>query len=250
MKIFNQNKKKNNNEEMTKQDQIKNGIMLVLMILFFAALVIPLRNSNNKEPNNNSNNKNNKPNNNIIDNNNESSIKGINYLKDNNYAYIYTFELPEYKEKITGKIYNNKEKFTIINNNQTIEAARLGNDYLILQNGNFQFTNVPSDNLKYANIKNLQALLEMSIFEEKEGKITYEIDPIDTLDIYAPDILYDEFANYNSDSVSIYYQNDYITKIKIDFNNYQSIVTGNNKNTLKIVLEYFDYQKQEDFDIK
>ncbi len=249
MKIFNQNKKKNNNEEITRQDQIKNGIMLVLMILFFTALIIPLRNSNNNEPSNKNNKPNNKPNNNIID-NNESSIKGIKYLNNNNYAYIYTFELPQYKEKITGKIYSNKEKFTIINNNQTIEAARLGNDYLILQNGNFQFTSVPSDNLKYTNIKNLQALLEMSIFEEKEGKINYEIDPIDILDIYAPDILYDEFANYDSDFISIYYQNDYITKMELDFNNYQRIVTGNNTDTLKIVLEYFDYQKQEDFDIK
>ena len=90
----------------------------------------------------------------------------------------------------------------------------------------------------------------MSIFEEKEGKINYEIDPIDILDIYAPDILYDEFANYDSDFISIYYQNDYITKMELDFNNYQRIVTGNNTDTLKIVLEYFDYQKQEDFDIK
>lgn len=234
-------------ETLTKEERVKNTIMFVIMIVFFAFLALTARSNNGSNTNNNDKDSN-KPS--STTSNEESSIKGISAIKNNNYAYIYTFDTGITKEKITGKIYNNKEKFTIINNTSTIEGARLGEDYLILENGNFRFNSIPSENIKYTNSKNLATLLELSPFDEKKEKVEYEIDLIDMFDIYNPDFVYDEFSDYTPDQAYVYYENENISKIELVLNNYQKIITNNKDASLTITLEYFDYNKQEDFDIK
>lgn len=236
--------------EITKEERIKNTVMCVIMLLFFGFLAISARSNDGNTVNNN--NQNNKDNNNSGSNitNEESNIKGINNLKNNNFAYIYTFVTGTTKEKMTGKIYNNKEKFTIINNTTTIEGARLGDDYLILENNDFKFSSIPSENIKYTNTKTLITLLELSAFEERKERVEYEIDLIDMFDLYSPDFIYDEFADYKSDKAYVYYQNENISKIELVLNNYQQKITNTQDATLTITLEYFDYNKQKDFDIK
>lgn len=244
----NKNTSVSNDGEVTKEERVKSTIMFVIMILFFGFLALTARSNNENASTNNNKDQNNKPSSNIPS--GDSSIDGMDALKNNNFAYIYTFDTGITKEKITGKIYNNKEKFTIINNTTTLEGARLGTDYLILENNNFKFSSIPSENIKYTDTTNLLTLLNLSAFEEKKERVEYEIDLIDMFDLYNPEFLYDEFANYPSDKAYIYYENKNISKIELILNNYQKIITNNQEATLTITLEYFDYNKQEDFDIK
>lgn len=238
----------NNNTEITKEERIKNGIMFFIMILFFGFLVMSIRTNDttlkdNKEKNNN-----------VIDDNTSettnSVIDGVDFLRKNNFSYIYTFETENKKEKITGKIYNSKEKFTLISENETLECARLGEDYFVLKDNNYQFSEIPTTNLLYSNIESLTSLLEMSLFEEKKERWEFEIDPIDMFDIYNPDFSYDSFSDYGTDNAYIYYNGNTISKIKLNLDNYQKTITNDSNAKLQITLEYFDYSKQEDFDIK
>lgn len=247
MKLKNK-KSTNESTEVTKEERIKSTIMFLIMVFFFGFLALSARSNDNNTTNNKKTENTITPGTNID--NTNSDIEGIDSLKQNNYGYIYTFTTTTSKEKITGKIYNNKEKFTIINNETTLEGARLGEDYLILENGNFHFSNVPSENIKYTNTSNLISLLNLSSFEEKKDRFEYEIEPIDMFDIYSPDFIYDEFLDYGTDHAYVYYDNKNISKIEISLNNYQKAITNNQSDTLTITLEYFDHQKQEDFDIK
>lgn len=240
-----------------KDEQLNAIVMLTIMIIFMAILAIILRFGTDTTKNETANNpqKTTPP--------TQDSIKPIDDLeKDSlneegkekgnyevNYSYLYTFELNGKKEIITGKKLDNKEIFTIVNEEESKDYAKLSNNYLIKNKNTYNLTVLPSNNLLYTSIDDLADVLDSYTPNTgaEPNQYTYYISNQDLIKIYKPELASTQIEAKNN-PVTLTITDGKIEKIIMDYSNlYEAI----NKipSTYLITLEFNNIGTTEDFTI-
>lgn len=213
--------------KIDKNDALKIILGLSFIILLFA---ITMSNDNNQTNNQNNDINNNKP---IIENNKNDTDKPnkepektiYDKLNKNNYSFTSTINVNNLEQHITGTINNSTVDIIIDNQN-------------IIRNID-DFNNI-NENFKYINIDYLKRIIDLANINNKDENnniITYDIDIIDLIDIYNPEIDYDSFNIVEVDKMIITFNDGYIKNIELDYTNYFKYIDSNNNN-LNIKIEY------------
>ena len=209
----------------------KNDVLKIILGLSFIVLLLAITMSDdNNQTNNKNNNINNKP---IIENNkndgdkpNKEPVKTIyDKLNTNNYSFTSTINVNNLEQYITG-IINNSTVDVVIDNQNIIRNID-------------EFNNI-NENFKYINIDYLKRIIDLANINSKDEDnniITYDIDIIDLIDIYNPEIDYDSFNINQVDKMIITFNDGYIKNIEIDYTNYFKYIDSSNNN-LNIKIEY------------
>ena len=229
--------------------ETKDKLFGIFFIIFFAVLVIMIRtgNANNDGEFDDQNNTSSGDYDEIIeDEDMKNMYSGIN---NKNYEYTYTINIDNHKEIITGKAFNNKEKFSIISNGKE-EYAILSGNYLKLENNNYKVVDKINDYYKYLDLNIIKKLILLSETEDETDQyIVYKIDITDLIDEYNFDVEYDGFEEYKPDRATYYLnKNGTIDKIVLDYSEYYTYVTKK-QSTMVLTLEFSNYGKVVDFEI-
>lgn len=232
----------------------KDKIFGVFFLIFFIVLIIMVRTGSNPEEEKyqDSSDVNNYTSSEIENSDDDSKIDIYQGIKGNNYSYTYTVNIDNKKEIITGKVYDNKEEFTIISNVKE-KYVRIGDNYFKVENS--KYIDVNKDDIrsyfKYIDISNIDKITGISTKDKTTDEYTllYNIQITDLIDEYNFDIYYDPFEDYSSDKVSMNIDSNKMLKlIEIDYSNYYKFVNSKDTN-FNVTLEYSNYGKVEDFDV-
>lgn len=164
-----------------------------------------------------------------------------------NYSYLYTFHLNEVEEVITGKRLDTKEIFTIINQNGSIEYAKLSNNYLKKENGKYQLINQPSMNLNYTDLEPLLEILENLTPNINLNEYSYTVPTSMLLKAYHPESTL-IVSNETFNNIVMTRGNHTIERIEINYSNLYSFLTGTSS-TYTVVMEFNNVGTTEDFTI-
>lgn len=163
-----------------------------------------------------------------------------------NYSYIFTVENNGTKEIFTGKKLDDKEIFTYITSSGSTDYARLSNNYLIKENGEYHLVDSPSQNLKYTDMDTIISLTEKGTLTRNENIYQYSIPTSEVLSMYDSNQIAD--ANIY-DTITITLENNTIKTIDINFSNYASIINGNVATNLTVKMEFNQVGTTENFDV-
>ena len=212
--------------ELNKTDALK-----IMLGLSFVVLLLVLAMSTNDNKNNVDNNIDNKPS--IENNKNEEDkdtekepVKTIyDKLNQNNYSFTSTININNIEQNITGIV-----------NKPTIDVT-IDNQNMIRNIDDFNNIN---ENFKYINVEYLKRIIDLATINTKDEDnniITYDVDIIDLLDIYSPELEYDSFNVTGVDKIIVTFSDGYIKNIEADYTNYFKYIDNTNNN-LNIKIEY------------
>lgn len=231
---------------MKREDFFKNkdNIIAIIGIVFLVTLAMFAR----FDTTSNESNKDNNDNNDTIEKENQNNQEEIEE-ESYNYEFNYTIDNNKKISIIEGKTYNNKQKFSIIEDGVKKEYAKLEDNYLRLENGQYEIlTTDINDYFKYLDLDDIQEFVDYSIYDEDEHVKTYQIDITDLIDKYNIETEYDSFSDFKDDSITVEESNGKLKKIVLDYSNYFSYIT-NSTYTFKVTMNFNRYGKVEDFDI-
>lgn len=165
-----------------------------------------------------------------------------------NYSYIYTIQNNDQKEVFTGKKIDDKEIFTIINGNGSESYAKLSDNYLKKENGEYHLIDIPSNNLIYADVEKIISLTEQGTLTKNNNIYTYQVPTNEVIKMYNSDssIVVD---NNLMDTIVMTTDGDTLKTIDINFNNYQTIINNNTPSVLEIKMEFNNVGTTENFDV-
>lgn len=212
--------------ELNKTDALK-----IMLGLSFVVLLLVLAMSANDNKNNVDNNIDNKPS--IENNKNEEDkdtekepVKTIyDKLNKNNYSFTSTININNIEQNITGIV-----------NKSTIDVT-IDNQNMIRNIDDFNNIN---ENFKYINVEYLKRIIDLATINNKDEDnniITYDVDIIDLLDIYSPELEYDSFNVTGVDKIIVTFSDGYIKNIEANYTNYFKYIDNTNNN-LNIKIEY------------
>lgn len=243
-------KKKTNVKSILQNERMSGGLMFVLFLIFFGTLVVMIRTAPTKDKNGPLPSGSPSSSTGELDNGDQSQEGKFDFVDLQGYRYIYTFEMGDQKEMITGKKYGDKEKFTILTGDKSIEGGRLKDQYLTKDNGQYVFSAPPSQNLGYTTSEFLNGLYRFTLsYEEKKTSTIYTVDPLDVIDLLDSDIQYDPFGTYKEDEMEIYEKEGKVTKVVLKLDHYMDLASKGTTKSLKITLEYDEIGTLEDFEL-
>lgn len=222
----------------------KDNVIAIIGIIFFVILAIFARfnaTSSNKNSNNN--------NQDVVEKENNDSKTEQEQEQIISYDFTYTIDNNNQISIVEGKRYNNKQKFSIIENGKKQEYAKIEDSYLKLEENKYDILNGNiNDYFKYLELDDIKEFTEYSVSEEKNDNKVYEIDVPDLIDKYNFELEYNSFNDFETDSITIEYDKEKIKKITLDYSNYFSYIT-NSTYKFKVTMSFSNYGKVEDFDI-
>lgn len=184
------------------------------------------------------------PNTNITESETEPEIENF----DINYSYIFTVQNNDKKEVFTGKRLDDKEIFTVINEQGSKDYAKLSDNYLIKENGEYHLIDSPSTNLIYTDMDKIISLTEKGTLTRTNNIYNYVIPTSEIMKMYNPDNV--EAIDVNlTDQITITVENDTIKAIEINYNNYWNIMNKNNTSQLIIKMEFNNVGTTENFEV-
>lgn len=212
---------KNITKKEEKEQKIKNIVVGSIYIIFiiFMVVIVRLNESNVSKD--------------------EKKNKNIN---SNNYYYTYKLTIDDDTYTYEGKKYNDKESFKVIKDNEENDYYIYKDIALIKKDNNYVLVDKPYFYIDYFNQSEINKIINMSEYD-KDKKI-YKLTT--TNFAYAYDI---EIKDKSLNTIKIEYKDNHIKKIIIDYTNY-AIARGEAVRRVLIELEYKDYGKVKDFDIK
>lgn len=234
---------------MDKNDFFKNkdNVIAIIGIIFFVLLAIFARFTTSDNDNNVDNKKDNQET--VEKDNQNNNEDGEEEIEEETISYNFTYTVDNNNQIsiIEGKFYNNKQKFSIIENGEKQEYAKLEDNYLKLKNGTYEILKGDiNDYFKYLNINDIIEFTEYSTYEEEDDIKIYEIDIPDLIDKYNLELEYNGFDDFKSDSITIEERKGNVKEIVLDYSNYFSYIT-NSKYRFKVTMKFNDYGKVEDF---
>lgn len=173
----------------------------------------------------------------------------------NNYRYIYTYEINGNTTVYNGKKYQNKESFTMIQNQQAYSYYQLENRYYVQKNNQYVSSENPYLYSQFLSLDKLADLLKTAnIQSEEKNKITYTVSALDVYDEYFPDFSYNAFLleSIKDDKIIVTKADNDITKVEFYLNHsfaYYGQAMGKDYSEVNIILEYFDFGNISDFDV-
>ena len=165
-----------------------------------------------------------------------------------NYSYVFTIQNNEYKEVITGKKLDDKEIFTIIDTTGSTDYAKLSDNYLKKENGEYHIVESPSNNLKYVNVEDIIELTLNTTPTQTENIYTYTVPSYQVMKMFHPDRSIDSIDGTLMDTIILTTENDNLKKIDINFSNYYTALSIY-PSTLIITMEFSNIGTTEDFNI-
>lgn len=241
-----------------KDDKYHAAGMLIIYGIFIAILVIFIRtspsNTNNEVKKENSNNNANSNSQIKLDENGKSSSGSNDNDKktttaekfDVNYSYIFTINTNGVKEIFTGKKLDEKEIFTYINSKGSIDYAKLSDNYLLKENGEYHIVDMPSVSLMYTDMDKISSLSENGQLIRNDNIYTFTVKTNDVVKSFNPDskiLVSDELT----DTIIITTENEMIKTINMSLNNYYSVLYGSG--TLDVKVELNNIGTTENFDV-
>ena len=208
----------------------KDDLLKIILGLSFLVLLVVIAMSSSKNDNNTSNNNSNKP---VVEEQNKDKTDSdkqpqktiYDKLNQNNYSFVISLNVNNLEKKITGKV-----------SNSTVEVTM--ESQTIIRNTS-EFDNIDED-FKYINLEYIKRIIDLANINSKDEDnniIIYDVDVIDLLDIYNPDIEYDSFTLNEIDKITATFNDEYLKKVEIDYTNYFKYIDENNNN-LNIIIEY------------
>lgn len=173
----------------------------------------------------------------------------------NNYRYIYTYQINGNTIVYNGKKYQNKESFTMIQNQQANAYYRLNNRYYKQKNSQYVSSENPYLYSQFLDLNQLTTSLKTAkIQSEEKNKTTYAVSALDIYDEYFPDFSYNAFSleKIKDDKIIVTTAENRITKVEFYLSNsfaYYGQTIGKDYSEVNIVLEYFDFGNISDFNI-
>ncbi len=172
---------------------------------------------------------------------------------NDNYQFIYTIEKDSNSFAYMGKKFGNKEQFTYVHGS-TDTYYRVQDSFFKKEGDNYEVATSPYEYEEFLSLTKLSELIRYKVASnETENEATYPIAVSDWLDIYYENAYYDGFVvdEFADDIVVVTRTSDKITKAVLNLDNLMSYFVLAEDNTypkhLKITLEFYDYDKVEDF---
>lgn len=162
---------------------------------------------------------------------------------DINYSYSYIINYNGNIETYLGKKIDNKEKFTLIKDNKTVEYAVLNDNFLKLnENKKYELAETPSKYFKYCDISKIIDITDSKQNTNNEYNITNK-----EIQTYFKDNL--PSNNGLNNSIKYIFVENNISEIELDFSNYIRSLNSNNTDSLIIKIKVTDVGKTENFEI-
>ena len=213
--------KQKTKKETEKEQRIKNYVVGTIYILIIIFMIVIVRINDSKVQ--------------------KETVKEDNIIR-NNYYYTYKLTINNDTYIYEGKRFNDKESFRVTNNNQENNYYIYKDIALIKKDNEYVLTKKPYFYIDYFDSNEINKIINMSEYD-KDKKI-YKL----TTTNFA--LAYDIEVNDKSlNTIKIEYKDNYVHKVTIDYTNYAA-ARGEAARKVIVELEYKDYGKVKDFDIK
>lgn len=222
-------------------DSRKRAILFfAFYFVFFSILIVMVRTAPVKEENKE------KPNDTKLEENQEKEV---------NYQFIYTIEEENRLTIYEGKAYHNKESFTEMKDGIISSYYKLGEHYFKKNEERYDTVTNPYLYAPFLDLKELDSLLSKKDGKTSGNKTTYLVSVIDLLELYDTSFPYDGFtiSTIEDDTIEVEKENKRIKKVVYSLNHMIDYYTKEREqpiSSLKITLEFTDFDKVEDFDIR
>lgn len=213
--------KKKIKKEEKNDTRVKNIVIGAIYILVIVFMIVVVRISENNE--------------------NKKNVKEKN-LNSNNYFYTYKLTINDETYIYEGKKFNDKESFKVTKDKEENDYYIYKDIALIKKDKDYVLIEKPYFYINYFDQKEINKIINMSEYD-KDDKI-YKLST--TNFAYAYDL---EINDKSINTIKIEYKYNHINKIVIDYTNY-AIARGEAVRRVVVELEYKDYGKVKDFDIK
>lgn len=243
------NNQENNKQEFTAKDILDNKqyraiLILIFYAIFFIGIIISARSTINKNKNKEANKEETKT---EQKSNTKDKLKGFYTSKNANYEYKYTLiisdKTTEHTKIYEGRKYKDKDSYTltedgkiktyISNDGYTFEKK---GEQIIVSNETYYLIN-------YFNPDVINKIITKSVYIDNNH---YTIANRELGKLLNSNI---SMADTKTNTIDLYYTQDKITKIEIDYSNYANAL-DNKINSAKLTLEYKSFGTVEDFNIK
>ena len=238
-----------------KDERLHAIAMLIIWGIFILILVIMIRLSPTPDeqtttPNDNKDNQNQveNPTPDIGNNNDNNTSNDPTESFEVNFSYIYTVTNNGVQEVVTGKKIDEKEIFTIITKEGSNSYAKLSNNYLQKENGEYHIVESPSPNLIYCDLEDISYLTEIGTLTTQGNVYTYQVPVIQIVKIYNPTFDTTSIDSNLKDTITLTTENGTLKTIKANYNNYLTTVSGE-LSTLTIEMEFSQVGTREDFEV-
>lgn len=235
-----------------KDDRYHAIAMLIIYGIFFIFVVVFIRTNSssiNKSTTNTDTSTTASPTTSSVINNDNSNTEDNNsYTVENdiNYSYSYTINYNNSSEVYIGKKIDDKEKFTLVKDNNTVNYAKLDDNYLILKEDNiYHITETPSKFLKYCDTDTILTMVEKEILTENSEGIKYSVSNASLSKAFNDNIIAD---NELENTIKLTITDNTLKSIYLDLSNYINSIGDNS--SLTINMEFVDIGTTEDFEIK
>lgn len=229
-------------------------VMLGIYAVFIIIVIIMLRTGNSNNQNNQTNNTNNVNTNEVNNNTNKEDDDNTTTVKkkkrtsdfDINYSYSYKVEYDNQVETYLGKKVDDKEMFSYIKGNTTLDYAIYNDTYLLKKDGEYHITDALNNSFKYCDIEKIISIIEEKEYKEEGNIFHYEIKNVVLAKTFD-----DKLSNWDNDvnKIDVIVENDTLKTIKLDFSNYIS-AKENANHKLIITMEFANVGTTEDFELK
>ena len=165
-----------------------------------------------------------------------------------NFSYIYTVTNNGVQEVIKEKKIDEKEIFTIITKEGSNSYAKLSNNYLQKENGEYHIVESPSPNLIYCDVEDISYLTEIGTLTTQGNVYTYQVPITQIVKLYNPTFDTTSIDSNLMDTITLTTENGTLKSIKANYNNYLTTVSGR-ISTLTIEMEFSQVGTTEDFEV-
>jgi|GEM_PF-1921872 hypothetical protein len=237
-----------------KDEQLHAIAMLIIWGIIILILVIMIRMSptpddqNSTTPNDNKDSQTQVETPGIGNNNGNDESSSPTESFEVNFSYIYTVTNNGVQEVITGKKIDEKEIFTIITKEGSNSYAKLSNNYLQKENGEYHIVENPSPNLIYCDVEDISYLTEIGTLTTQGNVYTYQVPITQIVKLYNPTFDTTSIDSNLMDTITLTTENGTLKSIKANYNNYLMTVSGR-ISTLTIEMEFSQVGTTEDFEV-
>ena len=242
------NQENNDKQDFTPRDIIDNKqyraiLILVFYAIFFIGIIISARSNFNKNKSKTENKTENKTEEKTTK---KDNLNGFYTSKNANFEYKYTLVIEDktmHTKVYEGKKYKDKDSYTLTEDGK-VKTYTSDEEYTFEKKDG---QTILSENtyylINYFNPDVISSIVKKSVYVDNNN---YTINNRELGKLLKSSV---SMADVKENSIKLYYTQDKITKIEINYSNYANTL-DNKVKSAKLTLEYKSFDSVEDFDIK
>lgn len=213
--------KRNYRKEEQKDQKIKNIVIGSIYVIFIVFMIVMVR----------------------LNESNTKTEKEVNKnITNSNYYFTYILTIDDETYYYEGKRYNDKYAFKVSNEKESNDYYVYKDIALIKKDNDYVLIDIPAFFVNYFDTNELNQIINMAEYD-KNDKL-YKVSTTNFA------LIYDLEINDNSiNTIELEYKDNHLYKVKMDYTNYV-IARGEPVRRVYVELEYKEYGKVKDFDIK